>query len=72
MFVDGRADLHQDEIIFEWYRTVNLVGEWEVVLEKWEIGVVLLEPKQPLVKQLVDQGWSLGYQDELAVVLLKH
>lgn len=70
VFVDGRADLHQDEIIMEWYRTVNLVDDWEGVLERWDVGVVLLEPEQPLVKELVDTGWQVGYQDGLAVVLI--
>jgi hypothetical protein len=71
VFVDGRADLHQDEIILEWYRTVNAVGNWQAVLDEWEVGVVLLEPEQPLVGELIEQGWHLNYEDELAVVLIK-
>jgi hypothetical protein len=71
VFVDGRADLHQDEIIMEWYRTVNLAGDWEGVLERWDIGIVLLEPEQPLTKELFETGWQVGYEDGLAVVLVK-
>ncbi|MEN8241366.1 MAG: hypothetical protein ABFS17_05555 [Chloroflexota bacterium] len=71
VFVDGRADLHQDKIIMEWYRTIILAGDWGAVLDEWGIGVVLLEPEQPLVRELVDLGWQLGYADELAVVLIK-
>jgi hypothetical protein len=71
VFVDGRSDLHQYEIIMEWYRTVNLAGDWQAVLERWDVGVVLLELEQPLVKELVDLGWQVGYEDELAVVLIQ-
>lgn len=71
VFVDGRADLHGDEIILEWYRTVKLAGDWEAVLERWDIGVVLVEPYQPLAAELKELGWRVGYQDDLAMVLLK-
>jgi hypothetical protein len=71
VFVDGRADLHGDEIILEWYRTVKLTGDWQGELEYWDVGVVLLEPSQPLAAKLVEMGWRVGYEDELAVVLLR-
>jgi hypothetical protein len=71
VFVDGRADLHGDEIILEWYRTVNLSGNWQAVLDEWDIGVALLEPSMPLARELVENGWQIGYQDDHAVVLVK-
>jgi hypothetical protein len=71
VFVDGRADLHGDEIILEWYRTVNLAGDWQAVLDDWDIGVALLEPNLPLARELAEIGWQVGYQDDLAVVLVK-
>jgi hypothetical protein len=71
VFVDGRADLHGDEVILEWYRTVNLAGDWKSVLADWDVGVVFLEPNQPLAAELAEQGWQIGYQDEIAVVLLR-
>jgi hypothetical protein len=71
VFVDGRADLHGDEIILAWYRTVKLNGDWQAVLDRWDVGVVLLEPNQPLVNELVESGWQLSYEDSLAVVLVK-
>lgn len=68
VFVDGRADLHQDEIIMTWYRVINGSDEWEQVFAEWDIHLVLVEPGAPLLSQLKESGWRLVYQDDLAVV----
>lgn len=68
VFVDGRADLHQDEIIMTWYRVINGSGEWEDVFDEWGITFVVVEPGVPLLTHLTDREWKTVYQDELAVV----
>lgn len=71
VFVDGRTDLFGDEIIGQWL-TVTQGGEgWQAVLRDWQIGVVLLEPDQPVVGLLAGDGWRLLYQDGTAVVYQK-
>ena len=68
VFVDGRADLHQDEIIMTWYRVVNGSNEWEEVFAEWDIHFVLVEPGVPLLSKLNESGWTMVYEDDLAVV----
>lgn len=71
VFVDGRADLHQDEIILEWYQVMNAVEGWEEVFYHWDVGVVMIEPGVPLVNNLIDRDWKLEYSDELAIVFTR-
>ena len=68
VFIDGRADLHGDEIIFEWLSIVRGEDGWEDSLDEWEIGFILVEPDMPLVEKLGEEGWKLVYEDDVAVV----
>ena len=68
VFVDGRTDLYNDQIIGEWLKAVRAEDGWQQVLERWEIRLILLEPATPLVSKLNSYGWQLLYQDEISVV----
>ena len=68
VFVDGRADLHQDEIIMTWYSAYNGLAGWEDVFADWDIGFVVVEPFAPIVQSLEWAGWELVYSDDVAVV----
>ena len=68
VFVDGRADLHQDEIIMTWYRVIHGSEEWKEVFAEWDIQFALVEPGVPLLSHLEESGWAMLYQDDLAVV----
>lgn len=68
VFVDGRADLHQDEIIMTWYRIINGADEWKDVFEEWDIQFVLVEPGVPLLSKLDEAGWKTIYEDDVAVI----
>ena len=70
VFVDGRADLHQDEIIMTWYRVMRGSKEWEQVFEKWNIQFVLVEPGVPLLSELNNAGWSTIYEDDVSVIVV--
>jgi hypothetical protein len=69
VFIDGRTDLFNDELIDEWLQVVNVQPGWQQVLDRWKIRLVVLEPGRPLSKILAAQGWKLDYQDEQAVIL---
>ncbi len=71
VFVDGRTDLYNDEIIDQWLQVVQVKEGWEQVFEQWEIGVILMEKDWIAARFLQQQGWCQSYQDELAVVLVK-
>ncbi|MGB9668925.1 MAG: hypothetical protein ACPL0B_00935 [Anaerolineales bacterium] len=69
VFIDGRTDLYNDEIINEWLKVVQFKTGWEDVLKKWNIQLVLME-KDWLGAQLLQlHGWCVIDQDELAVLL---
>lgn len=68
VFVDGRADLHQDDIILTWYRVKNGSDEWQAVFNQWGIEFVVLEPGAPLLTVLEKEGWKEIYRDDIAVI----
>jgi hypothetical protein len=68
VFVDGRTDLFNDEIIDQWLQVVNAQPGWENVLNKWGVNLVLLEPDRPVIGNLERSGWKLLYADRMAVV----
>lgn len=68
VFVDGRTDLYNDEILDQWLQAARAEPGWEAVLERWEARLVLMEPGSSLVKALEAGDWRLLYQDELAVI----
>ncbi|UCF61920.1 MAG: hypothetical protein JSV37_04335 [Anaerolineaceae bacterium] len=70
-FVDGRTDLFGDEILEGYLNAWRAGPGWEGYLDRWGIGVVLLEPGAPLAIVLGHAGWELRYESEMAVVLTR-
>ncbi len=69
VFIDGRTDLYNDEIINEWLSAMRAEAGWEEIFRQRQIGVVLVEPQTPLAAVLAGQpGWEELYRDEIAVV----
>jgi hypothetical protein len=68
VFIDGRADLYGDEIIFEWLNIVRGEKGWQESLDSWGVGFVLVEPGIPLLEKLQEDNWELVYTDEVAVI----
>jgi hypothetical protein len=68
LFVDGRADLFQDEIISQWFRVALVQEGWQEVLDRWDIHLVLIERTWPVAEALKLAGWQLVYQDDFAVI----
>jgi len=68
VFIDGRADLYGDEVIFEWLNIVRGADGWQESLDNWGVGFVLVEPGIPLLEKLKDENWELVYTDEVAVI----
>jgi hypothetical protein len=69
VFVDGRTDLYNDEIIGEWLHVVRADPGWEKILERYGVNVVLIEKGSALERVLeLTPGWNLAYQDEKAVI----
>jgi hypothetical protein len=68
VFIDGRTDLYDDEIIDQWLQVVRGEPGWQETLDRWGVRLVLLEPTMPVVSLLQGQGWQLLYADETAVL----
>lgn len=71
VFVDGRTDLYGDEIISEWLTVVQGNEGWQGILDRWEIGLVMVEPDRPVVSLLGANGWTLIHEDRIAVIYQK-
>jgi len=71
VFVDGRTDLYSDDLLSEWLNTVSAADGWQETLEKWNIGLILIEPSWALAKILPTEGWQLLYEDEHSVLYSK-
>ncbi len=48
VFIDGRTDLYNDEIIEMWLQVVRAEAGWDEILDEWEVNLVLIEPGMPL------------------------
>lgn len=68
VFIDGRTDLYNDEVIDQWLQVVRAEPGWQDVLDRWGVRLILLEPGMPVVGQLQAAGWQKLYQDQQAVV----
>jgi hypothetical protein len=72
VYVDGRTDLYDDDLLNEYLNT-TLVGDgWEKTLQDRDVHVVLVEASSPLTRALaVSPDWSVKYQDKLASVIVR-
>lgn len=68
VFIDGRTDLYNDEIIGQWLQVMRAEAGWEDVLDRWEVNLILVEPEMPVVGAVEEAGWELLYEDEMAVL----
>jgi hypothetical protein len=68
VFVDGRTDLYDDEIIEQWFQVVRAEEGWQDVLDEWGVRLVFLEKGTPVLEKLLKEGWYLLYTDEMAVI----
>ncbi len=71
VFVDGRTDLYNDEVIGEWFKVVRAEEGWADVLEKWGVNVVLVEQGAPVVISLIENGWKTAHSDGTVIILTR-
>ena len=73
VFVDGRTDLYNDELIEEWLEIINAKKGWQDLLARYGVGVILIENGSTLERALqVERGWERIYVDSLAAIYKKH
>jgi hypothetical protein len=69
VFIDGRTDLYNDQIVDQWVQVVQAEAGWQAVLKEWQVNTILIEPHWPVTKLLLNEGWQLVYKDEISIVL---
>lgn len=72
VYVDGRTDLYDDEFLAEYLDTYLAGAGWQDGFEKYNIGVVLVEPGAPIARALLARpDWAVRYEDPVAVVIVR-
>src|SRR6478672_2727299 len=70
IFIDGGTDFFGDSLYEEFSRVRRLSPGWRKILQRWDIGLALLQPKSALAHELVrDSRWRPWYCDSVAVIL---
>ena len=69
VFIDGRTDLYNDEVIDQWLQVMRAEPGWQQVLADYQVNLIMVENGSTLDRVLEDEpGWSLTYEDDLAVL----
>lgn len=72
VFVDGRTDLYDDDLLEEYLHTISGEDGWETVLQRHGADLALLSIKSRLAREMRrSQAWQEVYRDEVAVVFLR-
>ena len=68
VFIDGRADLYGDELMREWSDITTGTDKGLLLLDQWQIKIILLESQAPLIPKLSSLGWQQVFKDEKSVI----
>ncbi len=68
LFVDGRTDLFNDEIVGQWITVVQAGEGWQVILDRYQVDLVMLQPDRPVLTVLPQAGWQMLYRDPQVVI----
>lgn len=72
VFVDGRTDLYDDQVLNEYLEVAHGDQGWNQILDKYRVNFVLIESESLLNKTLTaSKSWELVYQDDLAVIYVR-
>jgi hypothetical protein len=71
-YIDGRADLHGDAFMEEYFRTYRGQRRWQETLERRKVQSALVEPEAPIASLLrQDPAWEKVFEDRQAVVFVR-
>jgi hypothetical protein len=72
VFVDGRNDMYDEQILEDYTSIRNAESGWESTLDSYGADAILLPPETNLVSGAAqDAGWCEVHRDEVAVVLTR-
>ena len=72
VFIDGRLDVYQKEIMEEYYKVYYLKEGWEEVIDRYSITHVLLGPDSNFSKFItrIDSRWSVVSKDDNSLLFV--
>lgn len=70
-FIDGRLFPFVPDVLAEWTRAVEVRPGYAEVLDRHDIGLVLLRPHRPLAAALRERGWGVAGEDAGWVLLVR-
>lgn len=68
IFVDGRTDLFNDEIVGTWIALVQGEPGWQDTLDRYGVDLVMLQPDRSLLGRLREGGWKEIYSSPQVVI----
>jgi hypothetical protein len=68
VFLDNRVDLFGTEIIQQWLDVMNAKEDWQAILDRWNINLLVIEPGWRIADLLPYYGWTEYYQDGQSVI----
>ncbi len=71
VFVDGRTDLYDDDLLTQWLQTTQGDG-WQQTFDQWHIRLAVIEHDSGLAKLLrQNAAWREVYQDKQASIFTR-
>lgn len=72
IFMDGHTHIYGEALTREYERVVTLSPGWQDVLDKYEVGWVIVRSHAPLIDALTLQDhWQISYEDPTTTILIR-
>lgn len=72
VFVDGRNDMYDQQILDDYLRIRNATTGWEELADAYDVQAILLPPAAAVTTRAAEAaGWCEVHRDTVAVVLLR-
>ena len=72
VFIDGQTDFYGEALTREYEQVITLVGDWERILDKYQVSWVLMPSESLLARELrSDTAWLEVYSDSTASILVR-
>jgi hypothetical protein len=68
VFIDSRTDFYGEPFLRNYENIISALPGWTDLLDKYQVGWVLIYLDAPLVNALREAGWTQLYRDSLSVI----
>ncbi len=72
VFIDGQTDFYGEELTYIHQQTIIGQGNWQLILDQYNIDWVILPPNLPLGILLSEsQDWEKVYEDDISIIFTR-